>query len=170
MIAKGGGRFAVVIPTTASGRSARYVALAITTAGRTLVSWAPTRMPITTSPGFNPDPLIPQHRSGARMRPCNRSYLHRSRNRTSRFYGSARVPLIAPPARIVPSPRPEATVGRHPPMKLPARLAAFPYPCIQYIGQLIRGFARHLDVSSSYTANLRPLFVWFELAVFPRVF
>ena len=39
------GNFVVRIPTTASGRSARYVELAITTAGRTLVSWAPTSMP-----------------------------------------------------------------------------------------------------------------------------
>ena len=63
------GTFVVRIPTTASGRSARYVALAMTTAGRTLVSWAPTRTPTTTSPAFNCDPQIPQRRSGAGMRP-----------------------------------------------------------------------------------------------------
>jgi len=59
-----GERYALPLGSTASGRAARYVALAMTTAGRTLVSWAPTKTPTTTSPGFNPDPLIPQRRSG----------------------------------------------------------------------------------------------------------
>jgi hypothetical protein len=72
-----------------------YVALAIATAGRTLVSCAPTRMPTTTSPGF-PGPLIPQRR-GEAMRLCIHSGRHRTRNLTSRSCGSARAPLTAPP-------------------------------------------------------------------------
>jgi hypothetical protein len=39
-----------------------------------------------------------------------------------------RVPLIAQPARIVPSPCPEAGVGRRPTTRLLSRLAAFPCP------------------------------------------
>ena len=63
------GTFVVTIPTRTSGRSARYVALAITTTGRTCVSWAPTRRPTTMSAGLNPGPLIPQRRGPAATRP-----------------------------------------------------------------------------------------------------
>src|SRR5271165_2714115 len=104
------------------------MALAITTTGRTLVSWAPTRTPTTTSPDLNPGPLIPPRRAAAAMRPRIHSGLHRTRNRTSRSSGSERVRLTAPRARIVLSPRPEAGGGTHPPTKLLARLDAFPYP------------------------------------------
>src|SRR5579863_4519614 len=122
-----------MIPTIASGRSARYVALAITTAGRTFVSWAPTRMPTTTSPGFNPGPLTPLHRGVAETQLGTRSGLDRTRNPTSRSAGWVPVPLIVPRARKVPSRYPEAGVGRRPTAKLPARLAAFPYPYTQYM-------------------------------------
>ena len=113
-------------------RSARYVALAITTAGRTFVSWAPTRTPTTTSPGFNPGPLILQRRAVAATRLGTHSGPHRTRNRTSRSACSAQVPLIVPRARIALSLHPEVGDGRRPPTKLPSRLAAFPYPYTQY--------------------------------------
>src|ERR1035441_9884268 len=47
------GGLVVRMPMRTSGRSTRYVLLAITTAGRTLVSTAPASTPTTTSPGFN---------------------------------------------------------------------------------------------------------------------
>ena len=132
--------FVVRIAIGASGRSSRYVALAITTAGCTLVSRAPTRMPTTTSPGFRPGPLIPPPQDGAARRLGIRSGRHRTTNQTSRSFGSARTRLAAPPGRIASSPHLEAGVGRRRLVRLLARLAAFPYPAfnIAAIGSLGR--------------------------------
>src|SRR5579871_2372676 len=110
----------------------RYVALATTTAGRTLVSRAPTRTPMTTSPGVNPGPLILQRRGAAGRRLGNLSGLRRTRHPTSQSASSARVPLVAPQARKVLKRRLGAGGGTHLLVKLPARLAAFPYPYTQY--------------------------------------
>ena len=59
------GNLVVRMPTRTSGRSTRYVLLAITTAGRTLVSRAPASTPTTTSPGFNAVPLTPRRQAAS---------------------------------------------------------------------------------------------------------